>query len=178
MHPMIAFSEVTTEGTGGPHTSVPSKMGLFMNAHTAKCVRSSWTVKLPLPLPISIISMSLCAKKSTKDRCSTFVLMIDFMYCQVGLTSAQGHHRVSQSLATIPHTSNPLARARSDPIFVRLSMAHKRRTGRSHTTRAPQVQTRASPQIQRLYCIGGSLLAMAALTWKTGQLSRETELGC
>jgi len=79
MRLMIAFSGIAREGTGGPHTSVPSKMGLFMNAHTAKCVRSSWIVKMPLPLPISIISMSLCAKKSTKDRCSTFVFMIDFM---------------------------------------------------------------------------------------------------
>lgn len=92
MRSMIACSEVDSKVTGVPHTSVPSKMGLFMNAHTAKCVRCSWVVKLPLPLPISIISMSLCAKKSTADRCSTFFLMIDLMYSQVGLTLAQGHH--------------------------------------------------------------------------------------
>jgi hypothetical protein len=32
-----------------------------------------------LPLPISIISISLCAKKSTEDKWSTFWLMIDFI---------------------------------------------------------------------------------------------------
>ena len=63
---ILVFSEVVNQRNEISHTLVPSKMGLFMNAHTAKWVRSSWTVKLPLP--ISIISISLCAKKLTEDR--------------------------------------------------------------------------------------------------------------
>jgi hypothetical protein len=81
---ILAFSEVRNQRKERSHTSVPSKMGLFMNAHTAKWVRSSWVVKLPLP--ISIISISLCAKKLTEDKWPTFSLMIDFMNFQVGLS--------------------------------------------------------------------------------------------
>lgn len=65
----LQTSQILMFGTGergGSRTSVPSKMGLFINAHTAKWVRFSWIVKLPLP--ISIISMSLCAKKLTEDK--------------------------------------------------------------------------------------------------------------
>jgi hypothetical protein len=67
---LLVFSEVRNGRMERSHTSVPSKMGLFMNAHTEKWVRSSWIVKLPLP--ISIISISLCAKKLTEDKWRTF----------------------------------------------------------------------------------------------------------
>jgi hypothetical protein len=67
---ILVFSEARNKRKERSHTSVPSKMGLFMNAHTAKCVRSSWIVKLPLP--ISIISISLWAKKLTEDKWATF----------------------------------------------------------------------------------------------------------
>ena len=63
---ILMFSEVGISESEGTRTAVPSKMGLFMNAHTAKWVRSSWIVKLPLP--ISIMSISLCAKKLTEDK--------------------------------------------------------------------------------------------------------------
>jgi hypothetical protein len=92
---MLVFSEVRNRRKKRSHTSVPSKMGLFMNAHTAKWVRSSWTVKLPLP--ISIISISLCAKKLTEDKRPAFSLMIDFMNFQVGLMLVPRHRRLDQS---------------------------------------------------------------------------------
>ena len=84
MRLIIAFSKVGNKGTRGPHTSVSSKMGLFINTNTAESVRSSWVVKLLLPLLTSIIPMLLCAKKSMDDRCSMFFLMINIMYCRLG----------------------------------------------------------------------------------------------
>lgn len=107
------FSEVRNQRCERSHTSVPSKMGLFMNAHTAKWVRSSWIVKLPLP--ISIISISLCAKKLTEDKWPTFSLIIDFMKFQVGLVLVPSYRRLDQSLQRMLRTSNLLTCARNDP---------------------------------------------------------------
>jgi hypothetical protein len=101
---ILVFSEVRHQRKERSHTSVPSKMGLFMNAHTAKWVRSSWIVKLPLP--ISIISISLCAKKLTEDKWRTFSLMIDFMNSQVGLMLVPRHRR-SDSTENGTHVESP-----------------------------------------------------------------------
>ena len=110
---ILVFSEVRNQREERSHTSVPSKMGLFMNAHTAKWVRSSWIVKLPLP--ISIISISLCAKKLTEDKWPTFSLMIDFINFQVGLMLEPRYRRLDQSLQRMLLTLNLLTCARNDP---------------------------------------------------------------
>jgi hypothetical protein len=110
---ILAFSEARNHRKEMSHTSVPSKMGLFMNAHTAKWVRSSWIVKLPLP--ISIISISLCAKKLTEDKWPTFSFMIDFMKSQVGLMLVPRHRKLDQGLQRMLRTLNLLTCARNDP---------------------------------------------------------------
>ena len=103
---ILVFSEVRNPREERSHTSVPIKMGLFMNAHTAKWVRSSWIVKLPLP--ISIISISLCAKKSTEDKWPAFSLMIDFMNFQVGLVLVPRHRWVRpESTENGTHVESP-----------------------------------------------------------------------
>ena len=145
---ILVFSEISKSARGDiSHTSVPSNMGLFMNAHTAKWVRSSWIVRLPLP--ISIISISLCAKKLTEDKWPTFSLMIDFMNFQVGLMSVPRHRRLAQSLQRMLRTLNLLTCARNDPGWTDISII-KHIADSGHTTRAPHVHTCASPQMQRL----------------------------
>lgn len=86
----------------------------------------------------------------------------------IGTWSPQS--RPESCLTTIPRTSNLLACARNDPMSAQLSMPHEQQADGPRTTRAPQVQTSASPQMQRLNSIGGSFLAMAALT-RTTQVS-------
>jgi len=65
--------------------SVPRRIGLFKKHHAAKCVLCSWIVRLPLP--ISIMSMSLWEKKLTEDKWAEFVAIMLVMYDQVALAS-------------------------------------------------------------------------------------------